>query len=123
MSRILVIEDNAANRELISYLLTAFGHTPVLASGGEEGVELARREHPDLVVCDIQMPGMDGYAVARALRGDSRLSQVPLIAVTASAMLGDRERVLAAGFDAYIAKPIDPETIVPLLENLLGRGR
>lgn len=119
--RILVVEDNAANRELISYLLSSFGHQPLLTADGESGLSCAREQLPDLVLCDIQMPGLDGFGVARALKASPATASIPLVALTASAMLGDRERILAAGFDAYIAKPIDPETIVPSLEALLQR--
>lgn len=116
--RIVVVEDNAANRELISYLLSAFGHQPLLAVNGESGLACTREQLPDLVLCDIQMPGLDGFGVARALKASPATASIPLVALTASAMLGDRERILAAGFDAYIAKPIDPETIVSVLEDL-----
>lgn len=120
--RIVVVEDNAANRELIRYLLSSFGHQPLLTVDGESGLSCTREQMPDLVLCDIQMPGLDGFGVARALKASPLTAGIPLVALTASAMLGDRERILAAGFDAYIAKPIDPETIVPCLEALLQRA-
>lgn len=121
--RVLIIEDNASNRELLRYLLSSFGHEPVLAENGEQGLALARSHPPDMIICDIQMPGMDGYAVAQELKNDERLRDIPLVAVTAFAMLGDRERVLAAGFDAYIAKPVEPESIMTFLESLLNTRR
>jgi len=108
--RILIIEDNPANLELMRYLLEAFGYSIMVATNGEDGIALARREHPDLVICDVQLPGMSGSDVARAVKLDPRLKRVPLVAVTAFAMLGDRDRLLLAGFDGYISKPIDPET-------------
>ena len=119
MARILVIEDNPANIELMSFLLGAYGHTPLVAPDGPRGVAAARSEHPDLVACDVNLPGMDGYAVLAALKSEPALAQVPVLAVTALAMAGDRERVLAAGFDGYISKPIEPESFVAELEAFL----
>ncbi len=119
--RILIIEDNPENMELMTYLLTAFGHTPILAVDGEEGIQTAVRTIPDLILCDLSLPKKDGYEVAHFLRAEAALSRVPIIAVTASAMVGDRERVLAAGFDGYISKPISPETFVTEVERYLAR--
>jgi two-component system, cell cycle response regulator len=118
-ARILVIEDNPANLELMTYLLRAFGHVPLTAHDGEQGLAVARREKPDLIVCDIQLPGMDGHAVAREAKAEQALRPIPLVAVTAFAMVGDRDRVLASGFDAYISKPIDPETFLAHIEAFL----
>jgi CheY-like chemotaxis protein len=120
-SRILVIEDNPTNLELMTYLLNAFGHTTISARDGEEGVEAATSANPDLILCDLALPKLDGFGVARRLRAESRLNGVPLIAVTASAMVGDRDKVLAAGFDGYISKPITPETFVTEVEGFLPR--
>jgi CheY-like chemotaxis protein len=119
--RILVIEDNPTNLELVTYLLNAFGHTTIAARDGEEGVEAALRAKPDLILCDIALPKLDGYGVARRLRAASTLHGVPLIAVTASAMVGDRDKVVASGFDGYISKPITPETFVAEVEAYLHR--
>jgi len=118
MARILVIEDNAANLELMTYLLKAFGHTPIEAGDGQEGVDTARRESPDLIVCDLQLPVLDGYTVVKLLKQIPGF-RAPVIAVTAFAMVGDRERVLAEGFDGYIAKPIAPESFVAEVEHYL----
>jgi CheY-like chemotaxis protein len=118
-SRILVIEDNAANLELMLYLLGAFGHTTLSAGDGEEGLAMAIEERPDLIICDIYMPKMDGYEVATRLKMDSNCRAIPIVAVTASAMVGDRGRVLQAGFDGYLTKPIDPETFVEQIERYL----
>ena len=118
-ARILVIEDNKDNLELVTYLLAAFGHTVFIAEDGAEGVDVAVRELPDLIICDLQMPRLDGYEVARILRQDQRFSQRPLIAVTSFAMRGDRERVLAAGFDGYISKPIAPDEFASQVEQYL----
>lgn len=119
MARILVIEDNAANLELMTYLLTTFGHTVANATEGAAGIASARRERPDLVVCDVQLPHIDGYDIARCLKRDPDLARIPLLAVTAFAMVGDRDQAMAAGFDGYIAKPIDPERFVGQVESLL----
>jgi two-component system cell cycle response regulator len=116
MTRILVIEDNPTNLELMRYLLQAFGHTVLTATDGEEGLETVRRAVPDLIVCDVQIPKYDGYEVARQLKNHAAFHKIPLIAVTALAMVGDRDRMLTAGFDGYISKPINPETFVHEVE-------
>ena len=120
-NRILVIEDNPANVALMTYLLNAFGHTTIVARDGEEGVEAALRTSPDLVLCDLALPKLDGQGVARRLKAESSLKGVPLIAVTASELRGDRSRILATGFDGYISKPITPETFVAEVESHLHR--
>jgi CheY-like chemotaxis protein len=120
-SRILVIEDNSTNMELMTYLLNAFGHTTITARDGEEGMEAALRHVPDLILCDLALPKLDGYGVAQRLRAEPSLRTVPLIAVTASAMVGDRDKVIAVGFDGYISKPITPETFVAEVESYLHR--
>lgn len=120
MARILIIEDNPANIELMSFLLGAYGHTPLSAADGPRGVAAARSERPDLIACDVNLPGMDGFAVLAELRKEQALIGVPILAVTALAMAGDREKVLAAGFDGYISKPIEPESFVAELEAFLA---
>lgn len=119
MARILVIEDNPINLELMTYLLRAWGHEPVAAVDGESGLVQALRERPELIVCDIQLPGIDGYEVARRLKAEPALDGVPLIAVTAYAMVGDRDRALRAGFDGHFAKPIDPASLMVELSRFL----
>lgn len=118
--RILLIEDNADSRELVRYLLEAHGIACEEAPDGETGLEKAHASRPDLVICDLQMPGMDGFAVLRALRAAPGLASVPVVAVTAYAMVGDRDRVLAAGFDGYISKPLDPRRFVAQLAGFMG---
>lgn len=118
-ARILVIEDNPANLELMSYLLKAFGHEVLTACDGEAGLEAARRQSPDLIICDIQIPKIDGLDVARQLKNHPSLKKIPLVAVTAFAMVGDRDKVLSAGFDGYIAKPIIPDKFVQQVEAFL----
>lgn len=122
MARILVIEDNPLNLELLTDLLEAWGHRTLVATDGDAGLELLKRERPDLVLCDLQMPGRDGYGVAAAIRADPALRALPLVAVTAFAMVGDRERALDAGFDAHISKPIDPRSFVAEIERHLQRS-
>jgi diguanylate cyclase (GGDEF)-like protein/PAS domain S-box-containing protein len=118
-ARILIIEDNPTNMELMVYLLTAFGYTPFMAIDGTSGVETARETRPDLIICDVHLPKLDGYGVVAALKADPALAHIPVLAVTALAMVGDRERLLAAGFDGYIGKPIEPDTFVTELETFL----
>jgi two-component system cell cycle response regulator len=109
--------------QLMVYLLRAFGHTVLTARNGEEGMETARRETPDLIICDVQLPGLDGYEVARRLKSHPALRAIPLVAVTALAMVGDREKTLTAGFDGYLAKPIVPQTFVQDVAAFLGSPR
>src|SRR5262249_59911264 len=109
-AKILVIEDNAENRYLVTFLLEKHGHQVVTAESGPLGLELAARVRPDLILLDVQLPGMDGHAVARALKGDPDLRHIPIVAVTSYAMVGDREKCLTAGAEGYIEKPINPET-------------
>jgi two-component system cell cycle response regulator len=119
-ARILIIEDNPANLELMRYLVHAFDYQASVATSGEEGVEAAQLHRPDLILCDIQLPGIDGYEVVRRLRGQPDLAAIPVIAVTALAMVGDRDKVLAAGFEGYLSKPIDPEAFVGQVESFLA---
>ena len=116
---ILVVEDNAVNMELTEFLLNASGYVPLLALSGAEGVRLATEEHPDLILMDIQMPGMDGYEATEAIRRDPELQACPIVAVTAFAMVGDKDRILSQGFAGYISKPIEAETFVAQVEAYL----
>lgn len=120
MARILIVEDNPVNLELMTYLLRSWGHETLTAADGETGLALARAERPDAVICDIQMPGaLDGYAVARALKADPALRGMPLVALTAFAMVGDRDRSIEAGFDLHVAKPIEPDRFMATLAGVL----
>jgi two-component system cell cycle response regulator DivK len=119
---ILLIEDNEQNRYLATFLLEQHGYEVVSAADGPRGIELAPALKPDLILLDIQLPVMDGYAVARALRGIESLRYTPIIAVTSYAMVGDREKALAAGCTGYIEKPIDPETFVAEIERIGHRA-
>lgn len=102
------------------YLLTSFGHRTLEAHDGREGIELARCEKPDLILLDIHMPRMDGYEVARRLNADLECRKIPIVAVTALAMVGDREKILASGFSGYIAKPLDPETFATQVQGFVS---
>jgi two-component system cell cycle response regulator len=119
-ARILIIEDNQANLALMTYLLRAFGHTVYTAMDGEAGIAAAHRELPDLIICDVHLPKVDGYEVARQLKRHASLGTTPLVAVTALAMVGDRDKVLAAGFNGYLSKPIVPESFVQEVEAFLS---
>lgn len=112
MARILVIEDNAVNLALLDYLLHHAGHQVVSAATGEAGLALALADPPALVLCDLQLPGLDGYGVLAALRAAAITAGVPVVALTAFSMSDDRERVRTAGFDGYLTKPIEPEGFI-----------
>jgi len=119
---VLVIEDNEQNLYLMRFLLEKHGFTVLEATDGVKGVEMAKETKPLLILLDIQLPKMDGYAVARELRKNGELARTPIIAVTSYAMVGDRERVLAAGADDYIEKPIDPERFVEQIKKHVRFG-
>ena len=106
MAKILVVEDNADNMKLATFLLQSGGHIVLAAVDAEIGLMLARGEHPDLILMDIQLPGMDGLQATALLKGDDATRHIPVIALTALAMKGDEERIRAAGCDGYIAKPL-----------------
>jgi len=109
---ILVIEDNPQNMYLMRFLLERHGFNVLAAENGAEGIEMAERHRPDCILLDIQLPVLDGYSVARELRKNSNLSHTPIIAVTSYAMMGDREKALAAGATDYVEKPINPNTFI-----------
>ena len=121
-TKILVVEDNTLNLELATELLSAHGHTVVGARTAEEGLRLARTERPDLILLDVRLPGMDGLAAVRALKRDPETQGILTVAMTAQAMAGDEEAALAAGFDAYVTKPIDTRTFPGLVARLLSAG-
>jgi two-component system cell cycle response regulator len=121
-ARILVVDDNAANRDLMVYLLRAFGHDVTEKETAESGLAAALSDAYDLILSDILMPGFDGYELARRVRASGDKNKAPLVAVTALAMVGDRDRVLAAGFDGYIPKPIDPQIFVSQVDALLPQA-
>ena len=118
--KILIVEDNAQNRLLMVDILTARGCEVLEAKNGAEGIQLAREHKPDLILLDMQMPVMDGLQAARLLKADPETMSIKILAVTSFAMKGDRERILAAGCDEYMAKPIDTRLLPVLVRRLLG---
>ncbi|SRR5579875_540952 len=119
MKRILVAEDRPASLELIRTILESIGHEVIEAADGQEALEKAARNSIDLFVLDLQMPKLDGFEVLKQLRKQSRFQHTPVIAITASAMESDRERVIAAGFTGYITKPVDIRFLRSEMERLL----
>ncbi len=117
--RVLIIEDNEQNLYLATFILERHGFEVCAAQDGEAGIAVAARIEPDLILLDIQLPVMDGYAVARVLRSNPDLARIPIVAVTSYAMAGDREKALAAGCTGYIEKPINPDTFIAQLEQYL----
>jgi two-component system cell cycle response regulator DivK len=118
-ARILIIEDDPPSAELARYLLSTAGHTLLVTTNGGAGFRAALEESPDLILCDLQLPVLTGYEVARQLLSKPGWRRVPLIAVSAFSMPGDSDKAIAAGFDAYISKPITPESFVSEVEALL----
>jgi two-component system cell cycle response regulator DivK len=121
--RILVIEDDQVSRELASEVLLANGFEVIGVRTGEEGLDCLTAPFPDLIVLDIQLPGISGLEIARRVRGDAATAHIPMVAVTAEAMPGDEEKILAAGCTAYLAKPLRFSTLVDTIRRLLDRAR
>jgi len=122
MARILIIEDNAANMKLASLLLRNAGHTVLCAVDAESGLTMARADQPDLILMDIQLPGMDGLAATALLKRDPATVAIPVIALTAMAMKEDQEKTRVAGCDAYIAKPLRYRELYAAIDTLLAKG-
>lgn len=118
-AKILIVEDNPLNLELASDLLTSQGYAVQQASSAEEALHLVREAQPDLILMDLRLPGMDGYAALEALRDDPTTNRIPIVALTAQAMRGDEEAALEAGFDGYIPKPIDTRNFGSTVEGFL----
>jgi len=126
MATVLIVEDNAANLKLTTLLLVHAGHTVLTAADAESGLTLARSEAPDLILMDVQLPGMDGLAATALLKGDPSTAAIPIIALTAMAMKVDQEKSEVAGCDAYIAKPLRRGELYEAIDRLLipvGSGR
>jgi len=123
VARLLVVEDNRVNLELMTYVLTAFGYEVVAVDNGPAALEALRAAPVDLVLCDVHMPGMDGLHLLKELRQDAATAGLRVIAVTAAAMVGDKERFLAAGFDGYLSKPIDPHAFAQQVQGFLDVKR
>ena len=121
-SRILLAEDNVVNQRLAARILEKAGHSVLIARNGKEAMAALQRETIDLVLMDVQMPEMDGFEAARAIRKDetAKKKHIPIIAMTAHAMTGDRDRCLAAGMDGYITKPIRAHDLLSLIENIMA---
>ena len=121
MSKILLIEDNAINHKVLSRQLTRRGFDVCIGTDGEQGLKLASELHPDLILLDLSLPKMDGWEVARRLKANSQTKTIPIIAVTAHAMVGDRDRALAAGCDDYDTKPVDIARLLAKMSHFLDR--
>ena len=115
--RVLIVEDNEKNMKLVRDILEAVGYSPLEATSGEQALVLAAENAPALVLMDIQLPDMDGSAALQRLRSDERTTGIPVLALTAQAMEGDRERFLAAGFDGYLSKPIDVDELIATVQR------
>jgi two-component system, cell cycle response regulator DivK len=120
VAKVLVVEDNAANMKLATFLLEQAGHTVLAAPDAEAGLTLARAEQPDLILMDIQLPGMDGLEATGHLKRDARTCAIRVIALTALAMKGDEERIRAAGCDGYIAKPMNYKEFLETIKRELA---
>jgi len=121
MARILIVEDNPANMKLAVFVLEQAGHSVISAVDAELGLTLAREQHPDLIMMDVQLPGMDGLAATALLKRDEATRDIPVIALTALAMKGDEARIRDAGCDAYIAKPIRYQEVLTIVAEQLAR--
>jgi two-component system cell cycle response regulator DivK len=122
MAKVLIVEDNPANMKLATFLLESAGHTVLSATDAEAGMTLARGERPNLILMDIQLPGMDGLEATALLKRDDTTSAIPVIALTALAMKGDEERIRAAGCDGYVAKPMDYQDFLATIAAQLARA-
>ena len=120
MKRVLVIEDNDDNMELITFILEANDYQSIKAETGQKGVTLALEAQPDFIILDIQLPDISGTEVLKRIRASGVGGGIPIIAMTSYAMAGDREKLLAAGCDGYIEKPIDPATVMTQIEHVIG---
>jgi two-component system, cell cycle response regulator DivK len=118
-ARVLIIEDNPANLELVRYLLESRGYTALTAVDGEQGLRIFRAAHPDIVLCDLQLPTLDGFEVLSRIRDEPGHTATPVIAVTALSMPTDRAAALAAGFNDYLPKPIEPSSFVEQVEAFI----
>ncbi len=123
MTKILLVEDNELNRDMLSRRLARRGFEVVLAVDGQEGIEKAQSEAPDLVLMDMSLPRLDGWEASRRLKADEATARIPIIALTAHAMRGDREKALDAGCDDYDTKPVDLNRLLEKIEKLVAAAR
>jgi CheY-like chemotaxis protein len=123
MPKVLLVEDNDMNRDMLSRRLTRRGFEVVFAMDGQQGVDLARSEKPDIILMDMSLPVMDGWEATRRVKSDRATSSVPIIGLTAHAMSGDREKAMQAGCDDYDTKPVEIDRLIGKIERLLGAGK
>lgn len=116
--KILIIEDNEKNRVLFTDIMKYYGYDVIEAENGEQGISMAKEQRPDLILLDMQMPVMDGFAALKLLRSDAKTMDIKIIAVTSFAMKGDREKILSAGADDYMAKPVDTRKLSEMVKRL-----
>ena len=122
MAKILLVEDNEMNRDMLSRRLERRGYQVAIAVDGEQGVAMAQSEAPDLILMDMTLPVLDGWEAARRLKGAPETQAIPIIALTAHAMVGDREKAIEAGCDDYDTKPVDFQRLLEKIEAILGKG-
>jgi len=123
MTRVLLVEDNEMNRDMLSRRLTRRGFEVIFAVDGQQGVDLARRERPDIILMDMSLPVLDGWEATRRVKADDATRSVPVIGLTAHAMSGDREKALEAGCDDYDTKPVELDRLIGKIERLLGAAK
>ena len=119
--RILLVEDNPQNRYLMTFLLEKHGYTVEVAEDGEQALAMLHESSPDLILMDMQLPRVDGYEATRRIKASDRLRSIPLVALTAHSMKGDRTKAIEAGCDAYVTKPVDADEIIAVIERLTNR--
>ncbi|ATQ79229.1 two-component system response regulator (plasmid) [Massilia violaceinigra] len=117
--RVLLIDDNEINMDLMIFVMNVWGFLVIPALNGPAGLAISKSEIPDLIICDIQMPHLDGFQIVQTLKSDPQYSSIPIIALTAMAMMGDKENLLAAGFDSYLSKPVEIDELKGALRKLL----
>jgi len=122
VTKILLVEDDEMNRDMLSRRLLKRNYEVVIATDGEQGVAMAGSEHPDLILMDMSLPGIDGWTATRQVKGDAATRSIPVIALTAHAMAGDREKALEAGCDDFDTKPVELQRLLGKIEALLGNG-
>ena len=123
MTKVLLVEDNEMNRDMLSRRLTRRGFEVVFAVDGQQGVDLAKSERPDIILMDLSLPVLDGWEATRRVKADDATRSVPVIGLTAHAMAGDREKAIEAGCDDYDTKPVELERLIGKIERLLGAGK
>jgi len=123
MTKVLLVEDNEMNRDMLSRRLIRRGYQVVFATDGQQGIDLARSERPDVILMDMSLPGIDGWQATRRLKADDATRSVPVIGLTAHAMSGDREKAIEAGCDDYDTKPVELDRLIGKIERLIGAAK